>query len=227
MAPVIAASAYFYPRLMAGALEGKPPTDVADLTKWFGVMAMGGTVTVVLSVVQIGAISHATVRHLDGERAPFGRMLAVGLRRALPLVATTIVLWIVAMAGFLLLIVPGVMFVVAACVAIPAAVLERPGIVGALRRSFELTRGFRWPLFAAWLVVTAVLYVISLVVQTAFTLLALGGGVEKLLTYGLVGSQIGNAFFAAIPWVAIAVCYHDLRETKEGPNTARLARVFE
>ena len=109
----------------------------------------------------------------------------------------------------------------------PAAVVERPGVTGALQRSFDLTRGCRWLLFATGGVVMVVLWILQLVTQAAFTVasLALPRGQGAVAT--IVGSQIGSALFSVIPAVAIAVCYHDLRLAKEGVDTAELAKVFE
>ena len=49
--------------------------------------------------------------------------------------------------GFFLLITPGVIVFCMLYVATQAAVLERPGVRGALRRSRELTRGHRFEMF--------------------------------------------------------------------------------
>ncbi len=224
--PMIAAFAFFF-AWATTATDARSAPQPAEIAKAFAGFVGGAAVTVVLSVVQVGAVTYCTVRHLHGERATVGRMLSAGLRRGLPVVGTGLVVSIVAGAGTLLLVVPGVMFMVAACVAVPAAVVERPGIMGALRRSFDLTRGYRWPLFATGGVVMVVLWILQLGTQLAFTVasVALPRGQSTLLP--LLGSQIGNALFSVIPAVAIAVCYHDLRLAKEGVDTAELARVFE
>ncbi len=48
-----------------------------------------------------------------------------------------------------------------------------------------------------------------------------------VFTCGWVGSEIGRAQLAALPRGAIAVCDHDPRKVKEGPNTALRAQVLE
>jgi membrane-anchored glycerophosphoryl diester phosphodiesterase (GDPDase) len=125
------------------------------------------------------------------------------------------------------LLVPGIMFLVAACVAVPAAVVERRGIEGAIRRSFELTRGSRWPILAAGFVVMAVTWVLSAVVQVAATIALTLVPPAQAMATALLVSQVATALFSVVPIVAIAVCYHDLRRAKEGVDTAELARVFE
>ncbi len=225
-APMIVALALFF-GWVTRTQQGQTPPEPAELLKGFGAFIAGSAVTLVLSVVQIGAVTYGTVRYLHGERTSLGRMLAVGLRRGLPVVGTGLIQSIVTGAGLLLLFAPGIMFLVASCVAVPAAVVERPGVVGAIQRSFDLTRGFRWPLFATGAVVMVVLWVLSLVTQAVFTIAALALPTAQGMAATMVASQIGNALFSVIPGVAVAVCYHDLRLAKEGVDTAELARVFE
>lgn len=210
-----------------GSAWGQDP-DPAAATPRLAALLAGWAATVVLSVVQAGAVTYGTVRHLHGERASLGRMLAVGFRRGLPVVATGFLLWLAVVLGSILLIVPGIIVMVASCLAIPAAVVERPGVVGAIRRSFALTRGSRWPLFAAGLAIMMVVWLLAMVVQVAAMVAASALlPAQQALAGTLVVSQLGNALFSGIPVVGIAVAYHDLRVDREGVDTAELARVFE
>lgn len=185
-------------------------------------------VTAALAVVQAGAVTYGTVRHLSGERVGVGEMLRVGLRRGLPVVGVGLVLWLATALGFVLLVVPGVLLAVSSCVALPVAVLERPGVFGSIRRSFDLTRGQRWPLLGAGLAVLSVLWVLAAVVQAGATVLASALLPPQRAALGiLVASQLGNVLFSSLPLVGVAVAYHELRLEKEGVDTAALARVFE
>jgi hypothetical protein len=202
-----------------------PPRGLARIGLAF---AAAWVATIALAVVQAGAVTFGTVRYLGKERAGLGEMLSVGLRRGLPVVAAGFLVWLAVLGGTLLLVVPGVVVMVATSVAVPAAVVERPGAVGAFRRSLALTRGSRWPLFAAGLVLVLIVWVLAAIVQVAATVLAsLLLPAEHALAAALVLSQVGNALFSAIPTVGISVAYHDLRVAKEGVDTGALARVFE
>jgi hypothetical protein len=225
-APLVAAFGTFYRDLLVPVTAR--PQEMARLG---AALVVAWAVTALLAVIQAGAVTYGTVRHLSGERARFGEMVRVGLRRGLPVVGIGIVLWVAVVVGLVLLVVPGVMLMVATCVAVPAAVVERPGVVGAIRRSLALTRGRRWPLFAAGLSILILMWVLSAVVQVgvtvlSVTLLSAGRGPQTAAVL-LVASQLGNVLFSALPLVAIAVAYHDLRAEKEGVDTAALARVFE
>ena len=226
-APLTIGYALVFSRILQAAGRGRPPPDPAAFAKAFAWMGLGLLLTMALNVLQFGAVTYGTVQHLNGARASPGRMLSVALRRSMPVLGTSTVVGVVALAGFALLFVPGAMFVVASCVAVPAAVVERPGVVGALQRSFDLTRGLRWPLFATGGVVLVVLWLLSLGIQLVVTVAALAIPAAQRFPATLIGSQLGNALFSAIPLVAFAVCYHDLRLAKEGVDTAELAKVFE
>jgi hypothetical protein len=152
----------------------------------------------------------------------------VGVRRGLPVVAAGFLVWLAVLGGTLLLVVPGIVVMVATSVAVPAAVVERRGAVAAFRRSLELTRGSRWPLFAAGLALVVVVVLLSSLAQVAAGLLVgLVAPGERAVAVALVLSQLANALFSAIPTVGIAVAYHDLRVAKEGVDAEALARVFE
>jgi hypothetical protein len=133
-------------------------------------------------------------------------------------------MWLGIAGALLLLLVPGVMLCCVWAVAIPAAVVERPGVLAALARSAALTRGRRWQVLGGFLALFALIWVGSLVVQVAAmaAALPLGGGPFLALLF----SQGGSALFAALPAVGMSVAYHDLRLEKEGVATEEIVRVF-
>ncbi|HEY6099658.1 MAG TPA: hypothetical protein VIW03_09525, partial [Anaeromyxobacter sp.] len=157
-APFAAIFAVFFG--MASPLRAPAsPFPEEDFRKLFVAFGLVWAFTIVAAVIQAGAVTFGTVRHLSGERARFLEMLRAGFRRGLPVVAVGFVLWIAVVLGMLLLFVPGLLMLVASSVAIPAAVVERPGVIGAIKRSFALTRGCRGALFAAGFVIVVALWV--------------------------------------------------------------------
>jgi hypothetical protein len=222
-APMVAAFVAVF-----GLFAGRGGVDEGLVTRAGAALVGACLASVALGVVQLGAVTYGTVSTLAGERARLGAMLGAGLRRGLPVAGTGLLVWLATLGGMLLLVVPGVMVMVATAVAIPAAVVERPGVVGAFRRSLELTRGHRWPLLAAGAAIVAILWVLVALTQVAATL-AVAALVPREQAAGayLVASQLGNVLFSALPLVGIAVAYHDLRVAKEGLDTSALARVFE
>jgi hypothetical protein len=121
--------------------------------------------------------------------------------------------------GFVLLIVPGIWFLVATCVAVPALMAE--GLKGweALRRSMTLVEGRWWAtlgrLLVALLLYVGVLFILGLIVGaitrglsvTNVTLwLVISGALSAIVTI------VMTPFIAAV----ITTVYVDLRVRKEG-----------
>ena len=180
-------------------------------------------VTMLLFVVEAGAITHGVIQHLAGKPVSLGAMVATGLRRFLPLLAVGLLCYLMVAVGLVLLVVPGVIFATALAAAIPAVVVERPGVFGAIKRSFALTKGKRFTIFTAALVLFVVMFGVTL----------FGSFLLPLLTAPIspmIGTLLGlavNVVFGTLLWVAPGVIYHDLRVAKEGVATAQLAAIFE
>lgn len=159
----------------------------------------GWLVSLVLVVVEMGAIAHATVRRLDGERPGLGELLGAGLRRWVPAFGLTLLVgltvgvlslplgyWLGSalressdpsgwrgLGAFLISAVP-IVFLLCACVAaLPAVVVERVGPLRGLSRSLSLTRGHRWRIFGGFAVVALIELVVGLVTWSGFVALLL------------------------------------------------------
>ena len=63
--------------------------------------------------------------------------------------------------GLVLLIVPGLFLLVAWSVAVPARLADGPGVPASLSRSFKLTEGSRWKIFALVLIVALIFVVLA------------------------------------------------------------------
>lgn len=180
-------------------------------------------VSMLLFLVEAGAITRGVIDSLAGKRVSLGAMIGTGFRRALPLLVVGLLTYLMISLGLVLLIVPGVLVACALAVAIPAVVVERPGILGAIKRSFALTKGKRFAIFVAFLVIILVMFGVT----------AFAGILLPLLTRSfapMLGTVLGlaiNVVFGTLFWVAPGVVYHDLRVAKEGMETAQLAAVFE
>jgi hypothetical protein len=97
------------------------------------------------------------------------RSLSVVFARFLPLAALGAVLYLGGVVGFLALIVPGVLWGLATFVAMPAAAVERVGVIPAIRRSLELTRGHRSTIFGYVLVAFAPLTLAAMLLDEIAT----------------------------------------------------------
>lgn len=174
--------------------------------------------TVMLALIHMGALTAGTIQHLAGRRASIGEMLAGGLRRAGPILAAGLLALLGIYAGLILLIVPGIVVAMMFSLVAPVVMAERLSTVKALGRSRGLTKGHRWKLLGAFVVV----YLVT--AAPTFLVMWLAAGVPYLST---ALTAIVSAVVGSLVLVTPAVAYHDLRVHIEGTGTAELARVFE
>lgn len=183
----------------------------------------------IASLVQ-GVLTRATVAESEGRKASVSECVRAALPVILPLIGLSILIAIGVMVGFIFLIVPGVMLYLAWSVAAPALVEERRGIPAAFRRSWELTRGSRWKIFAVMLI----LYIIYYLISGLFAILSmwiLGGrglsGIGQNLSAGFVVFNLVLALITNLLWGAVqASLYVELRDWKDGPTVENLEEVF-
>lgn len=109
-------------------------------------------------------------------------------------------------------------------------VLERKGVVAAIRRSWSLTRGYFWRTLGTILLVYVILYVASQILSTPFSLLigivpslidptGTGSGIVAIIVLYVVFIAFTTAVSAitsVVQAAVVAVIYIDLRMRKEG-----------
>lgn len=198
-------------------------------------MAVELTVTFLLSFIAQAAVIYAILQELREEPVSVGDSLRRSMGRLLPVVGVTLMVSVcflpigvlmgiaVSVGGLLaLLFLPlGVFwFFFIWCtlwVAVPAVIVERTGVFGALRRSARLTRGCKWRIMGILLILGAV--------QGA------GGGLVGFVALGSVKAGIvvelsATLLVGALTATSTAVGYHDLRSAKEGVGVDDLLKVF-
>jgi uncharacterized membrane protein len=133
------------------------------------------------------------------------------------------------MAGFTLLVVPGVMLFLMWSVATPALVAEDIGVFAALSRSRFLTKGARWRIFGLQLLLLVIVWLVS----AAMGAIMLAAGISPILSNGaafslpyLLVSAISNMLVIAFWSTVQASLYIDLSAWKDGPKTQDLADIF-
>jgi uncharacterized membrane protein len=98
-----------------------------------------------------------------------------GLRKLLPFIACVALAWFLTALGFALLIIPGVILGVAFGLVYPMASLENGSPVEILKRSYNLTKGYRWNIFAATLVLGMLCAAVSFPINAVSTILTVSG----------------------------------------------------
>ena len=168
---------------------------------------------------------YGTVMELRGMHAGVGKCVQVGLVRALPVVLTAIVASLAIGVGILLLVIPGIIVMTILYVAIPVAVVERPGIMASLSRSSDLTSGYRMQIFGLAIVIGGAGWLVNYLIQDMATEAFLEDP-SSITTYLFAETGI-SIVLAIIGAIISGVVYHDLRAIKDGVNIDELAAVFE
>lgn len=191
-----------------------------------------GIIGLVLASIVQGALVRATVAYAEGRRASIGESVAAGMRVVLPLIGLSIVVAVCVFFGFALLLVPGIILYLMWSVAAPALVEEQVGIFGALGRSRRLSKGARWKIFGLELVIVIIVLIVS--ATLGYLSLSLQGGFAALARASrtglplalLIGNAIVSTLLNAVWSSAQTSLYVDLRDWKDGPQTAHLGDVF-
>jgi hypothetical protein len=160
------------------------------------------------------AIAWGTFENLRSRPTGLRTLFQISIRRSVPVIGLSIVYTVGTALGFIALIFPAFMAATTWFVAMPACVVEETGPIASLRRSVQLTKGYRWKVFSVVLIIA---------------IIDLPSGIPALVrsNFGFVVVPIWHAAALAFESVLMAVVYHDLRVAKEGSDTWRIASVFE
>jgi hypothetical protein len=199
--------------LVKGDLSQFSPQDV-------GSIVIGGLLAMVLGVLGQAAVLHAAFQDMRGRPVNITESVVVGLRRFFPLIGLAIVMGVLVGLGAVLLIVPGMILWTMWIVSTPVCVVERLGPWSSLRRSAQLTKGYRWRVFGLMIVL---FLVNAMVAGVLANILQTIGGTVLTIVGRTVWAGLWGSFFA----VAFVVTYHDLRAAKEGVDINQIAAVFD
>ncbi|HMH49128.1 MAG TPA: hypothetical protein VK548_02770 [Candidatus Acidoferrum sp.] len=136
-------------------------------------------------------------------------------------VRTVLLVWVTLAVGFLLLVVPIMIFATWYMLALCVVVLERTSPRASLRRSKLLGKGFYLRNLGVLVLMSVITFVSAAIVGAVVS--AVGGAIGlPLRLIVLIGGVIGAA--CAVPGsIAPILLYYDMRCRKEGYDTRRLA----
>jgi len=196
-------------------------TDISDLMRKSFILV---AITLVVNQFVTAAIIYGVVQELRGRRVSAGDALQRGIQLFFPMIGVALLVGLIIVIGMIALVIPGLIAITVLWVAIPAAVVERPGVTESLRRSSALTRGHRWGIFGLILIMGVIGglsgYLLQKIVSpTPFA----GGSMQTFYILDYVRSSIVTAFQA----VLVAVGYYYLRVEKEGVDIEKIAEAFD
>jgi hypothetical protein len=160
------------------------------------------------------------IRSLEGRPTDLLGSAWLALRRFLPILGAVLLSWFLVIAGYALLIIPGFMVAAALAVVVPVMVTEEAGVLEALQRSRDLTRGTRAQIIALLLIFAVIAGALS--IPIAILAGALGDNVWMTALAAGLGSSINWALLAAL----LAALYVQLRRRSGDEPMDTLADIF-
>ena len=144
---------------------------------------VAAVVSLVLAVLYQGMVVQLVRDVQDGRRDhTVGELFSSVSPVLLVLIAVSILAGLGIGIGFVLLIVPGLILLTFWSVVAPVTVIERPGVFSAFSRSWELVRGYGWPVFGTIVIVFLLVIVAS-------------------IAAALIGVALGDVGRAILGWI--------------------------
>lgn len=165
------------------SVTGLPTIEISsgDMTTLIVGSLVGAALAVIVSALLQAAIMKAAAQAIVGDPVDVTASYQWGMRKIGPVIWISLLIGLIVAGGFLLLIIPGIIFMVFLSVAIPALVVENQRGTGAISRSWNLVKGSWW-------------FVLGFVVVT---------GIITSVVSSVIGAIGGSSWFGI--WITDAV----------------------
>lgn len=178
-------------------------------------------VDMVFGLAVQGATAYAVFQVLRGNVASMSESITRGMARLGPLAIAALLTGLGTAVGMVFFIVPGLILLCLWSVTIPACVVEHLGPIESMKRSADLTRGYRMTIFALFLITYLCIILVSIVIGYTVVMT-----MDSTLVAGIL-----MALVLAVPQafnnVMVAIVYYDLRAIKDGVTIDSLVNVFD
>ncbi len=201
------------------------------------VLTLGAVVLMfLLQPIGAAAILHVISEEYVGRRVSLGESLRFALTRFGPLLGTTILAGLIIALGFMLLVVPGIIFWLNYALIAQVVVVEGLSGEPALKRSKDLVTGWRGRVFGIFvlvLVLSAALGIVTAQMEhflPSYTAVRDAAGRPSVQfnfvnhSFQVLVTLFMNILFSTYSTVCITLVYFDLRVRKEGYDLELAAR---
>ena len=203
------------PKTHTVEIFGKPATVAYSRSLLATVVALiiAAAIGVIISAILQAAILRGAAEATIGDPVDVEASYRWGFKRFASVFLVAILVGITVAIGFLLLVIPGIIFLVFFSVSVPALVVENRRGTEAMRRSWGLVSGHFWHALVVILVAAIITGIVAGIIGSI-------GGSNWVLRwiFGAIG-QIITAPFTALVSVLL---YLDLRARKEALTVERL-----
>ena len=178
---------------------------------------------------------HFAFAHFTNRPAEFRYVTLRSLKLTIPVLFIVFLYFISSYLGMIFLIVPGVIISVGWAIIGPSYLHEETSLFGSFGRSWQLTRGYKWWVWLATIVMGLIMAVIFGVAMVLLSLTAYSGvtGTDISSAFTVVAFLMGLVF-SLFMYLAVALyasfttaLYTELRELKEGPLAEEMSAVFD
>ena len=194
---------------------------------------MGGSYVILLLTSVVGnalcqgALARSVSEAYLGNEVTVGQTFRSVLPRLLTLIGASILVGLVVGLGFMLLVVPGVIFALWFFMTTPSIVVENLGATAGMSRSKALAAGNLGKVFAVGALVLLISFAVTMPlswVATMVSTLFFGGNTTLMMFLSQSAKLIGGVLAAPIGAAAAILLYYDLRIRKEGFDLQMLAQ---
>ncbi|MBW4551195.1 MAG: hypothetical protein KME35_08815 [Aphanocapsa sp. GSE-SYN-MK-11-07L] len=167
--------------------------------------------------IYVGAILHAASRLKQGLRTTYGESMSHAARKSFKLLGTRIGTGLIVLAGFIALIIPGVVLALRFALVDAVVVLENVEGKNARNLSARLTQGKRWNILGTIvLTLLGVVIAISLISFILYLPLSLVGQDENFVI--AVISECINSILLVLPIIVLFLFYWDAKNQQTVPQ---------
>ncbi len=208
--------------------------DTFDGNGWL--YSIAGRVTLyILKILAISIVTEAMIRRASGKTIGSGQLIGNAFANLIPLFFVAISVAMIVIGGTILLIVPGIIWMLATSVAMPAYIDHKGlGVSDSVSKSFEMTRGHRWVLLGIFIVLLLMAIGCGIcvgLIWTVFKIAIIRMGAPTLAGLPLldIGEAVVNGLTSSIEMLGIvmtAAQYLTLRESKGKASPELMAEVF-
>lgn len=221
------ASTASFSQLDQSSVDPEAIPSASELAGAFAPIVLIGLLSLLIFPLVTGATAWAAAQFYLGENPSVERIIKAALSKFGALVLVSILTGVLAVAGFILLVIPGIIVIVRLLLASPAVMVEDNSATDAMRRSWRLVKGFFWKTLGVSLLTTLIGGIVQGVFDIPFNVYVQYLYEQQNWAAAAVVAFIGTSISATLvtPFGAIVyvLLYFDLRIRKEGMDLSLMA----
>lgn len=179
-----------------GSMFRMGPRSMAGMGALIGLAGIMGLISFIASLIAAGAIVEMAHRQLKGERPGYMVGINAALSRLGSLIVATVIIALGAFIGMMLLVIPGLIWLILVAFTIPIIMLEGSDSIEAIKESIGLVRENLGDVVVFLIVLIIIVGIVTMILS--------------LIPY--IGSAVASLITTPYMAVALTLAYLDLRK---------------